>query len=147
MIPRMISAGTTRLVDDKRELNEVFSVRQSVFIDEQGCSPEEEWDGFDETALHVIHRMGGRTVGCGRLVMDKGKAKLERIAVLLPYRTRGIGKAITEFMITESRERGAVKVYAHAQVAALGFYEYFGFEPRGEPFFEAGIEHVMVVLK
>jgi predicted GNAT family N-acyltransferase len=37
------------------------------------------------------------------------------------------------------------KIYLHAQLTAAPLYAKFGFKPKGENFWEAGIEHVKMV--
>ncbi len=124
-----------------------FSIREEVFIKEQGCDPEEEWDEWDKDAraIHILCMKGDEPVGAGRLLfLDQG-AKLERIAVLRPYRERGVGSALVRFMISLASRKDAAAVYAHVQTSAVDFYKGLGFRPVGDTFEEAGIEHVKAV--
>jgi predicted GNAT family N-acyltransferase len=114
-------------------------LRSAVFIMEQGVPREIEWDGQDEQARHVIAEINGSAVGCGRLLSD---GRIGRLAVLSRYRGRHIGAGLLDLLITLARRRADPGIYLHAQADAVDFYQRAGFEVRGEPFIEAGIQHL-----
>jgi len=64
------------------------------------------------------------------------------MAILKPFRHRGIGKSIISFLDEEFKNRGIEQVVLHAQCSAVNFYKSCGFEESGSPFWEAGIKHV-----
>ncbi len=114
-------------------------IRTSVFVDEQRVPEELEWDGADESCLHVVAEAApGGAVGTGRLLPD---GHIGRMAVLQGWRRRGVGGRLLAELITIARERGHVMVKLSAQTHALGFYRRFGFEAAGEEYLEAGIPH------
>jgi predicted GNAT family N-acyltransferase len=121
----------TRTVSSPADWEAVRAVRQRVFVEEQACPPEEEWDEHDATARHLMGIVDGRVVAVARWrVVDFGgaaAAKLERFAVLPEHRGAGLGRRM--FVL-------------HAQAHLEDLYASFGFERRGEPFEEAGIPHV-----
>lgn len=114
------------------------SIRQDVFIKEQGVPESIEMDGKDGDAVHVLASVSGQAVGTGRMLAD---GKIGRMAVLQPFRKAGIGGAMLALLLEEARERGLSSVYLNAQVGALRFYEDFGFCAVGDEFVEAGIRH------
>lgn len=121
---------------DNRDLR---LVRETVFILEQKVPEEEEWDELDPKCQHVIARdAGNRPIGTGRLTPD---GKIGRMAVLPEWRGRGVGDALLRALLEQAQARGWREVSLHAQVHAMGFYSRHGFEPYGERFMEAGIEH------
>jgi predicted GNAT family N-acyltransferase len=65
-----------------------------------------------------------------------------RLAVLKPYRGMGLGSAALSALIREAARLGLPRVYLGAQIQAVEFYRKLGFTEYGEPFVEAGIEHV-----
>ena len=65
-----------------------------------------------------------------------------RIAVLREWRGQGIGSMIVDFLSTSAEARGLDRVYLNSQRSATGFYKALGFTAAGDPFMEAGIEHV-----
>lgn len=142
---------------------EARAIRETVFIGEQQCPPEEEWDAWDEpgargtAAHHLLARVGGTPAGTARWhalraggLTDEGleasAVKLERFAVLQPFRSRGLGRALVARALADARAEGYGRFVLHAQSHLQAFYAGFGFAPEGEPFWEAGIEHVKMAL-
>jgi predicted GNAT family N-acyltransferase len=131
-------------------------IRRRVFIEEQGCPPEEEWDEHDAppargtTCIHLLGLAGDEPVATARWrVIDHAgapAAKLERFAVLRGHRGRGLGRRIVAAAMDDARAAGHDRFVLHAQSYLVEFYADFGFTPAGRPFDEAGIEHVRMVL-
>jgi predicted GNAT family N-acyltransferase len=125
--------------DYAADFKDLRSVREPVFVLEQQVPLEEEWDALDPQCVHVIARDAAhRPIGTGRLTPER---KIGRMAVLREWRGRGVGEAMLAALVERARELGLPEVSLHAQVGAIGFYDKFGFEPYGERFLEAGIEH------
>ena len=115
------------------------SVREAVFIIEQGVPRELEWDEFDAVSRHVIARgSNGEVIGTGRLLPD---GHIGRMAVLAAWRGKQVGRALMERLIAEAAQQQLRPLLLHAQVQALGFYEKLGFVAEGPTFMEAGIPH------
>lgn len=126
--------------DWKTYQHEAERVRAMVFIAEQKVPRELEFDEDDKTAEHFISFDARHMVtGCARL-LDNGR--IGRVAVLRPFRGRGIGEAVMKTVL----ERAKKDVHLAAQVQAMPFYERLGFEPFGDEFDEAGIPHRMMRL-
>lgn len=121
-------------------------IRQRVFVEEQHCPPEEEWDAYDAHSQHLIGLVEGVPVAVARwrAVFHEGEraAKLERFAVLPAHRGRGYGRALVGFAMKDARQAGFHTFLLHAQAHLEAFYADFGFVPFGAPFVEAGIPHV-----
>lgn len=121
-------------------------IRRRVFVVEQGCPLDEEFDGLDPQCRHVLAGLDGKAVGTARWrpVVDEGKvaAKLERFAVLPQARGHGVGEALVTWLLDDARAAGFQRFLIHAQVRWAGFYGAFGFTAQGEAFPEAGIPHV-----
>jgi predicted GNAT family N-acyltransferase len=126
---------------------ECRAIRRAVFVREQGVPSEDEYDELDKTARHVLARVDGEPAGTGRLAVVDGRCLLGRICVLKQHRGAGIGDLITRLLIRKASSLGFAEQYVHAQSRARAFYEKLGFEAFGEPFFEAGLEHVNMVHK
>jgi predicted GNAT family N-acyltransferase len=118
---------------------ELHTVRRRVFIEEQGVPEALEWDHADPQCWHVLASApDGTPIGTGRLTPE---GRIGRMAVLEPWRRRGVGAAILEALLALARHRGCTRVRLHAQTHALAFYARFGFEATGAEFEEAGIPH------
>ena len=134
----------------------VRAVREAVFVQEQACPPDEEWDAHDapeargRTVHHLFGTVGDETAACARWrVVEVGgapTAKLERFAVLAPFRGRGLGRAMVAETLSRARAAGHGRFVLHAQRHLAGLYRSFGFVLVGKPFEEAGIEHVKMTL-
>ncbi len=134
----------------------VHAIRQAVFVDEQDCPPEEEWDEHDDPDLrgqrvhHLLGTMAGLPVACARWreVWDEGtgRVKIERIAVIPAFRRQGLASRIVGRALDQAKSAGHTRFVLHAQTYAADLYRTFGFEPEGAPFQEAGIEHVKMTL-
>lgn len=133
-------------IETDQELQEAFKIREIVFIDEQECPPDEEFDGLDDESIHFIAYITGEPVGTSRYrTTDKG-VKLERFAVLKEHRGKGVGKRLVQTalgQIAVTFEAGTL-LYMHAQLDAMPLYTRYGFEKVGDKFVEAGIEHFLM---
>jgi len=132
-----------KIVVSDRELEGAFEVRRQVFVGEQGIPEDLELDELDMEAMHVVVKDGERIVGTARvLFLAASQAKLERMAILKPFRRRGIGSRIISFLTEELRNRQVEQLVLHAQYAVIAFYKSCGFEETGPPFLEVGIKHI-----
>lgn len=138
-------------VENEEEWEAARAIRERVFIEEQDCSLEEEWDGFDETSRHVLSLADGKAVATARWrtvpYEEEIVAKLERFAVLPEHRGKGYGRALVEYVLEDARRAGFDTFLLHAQVHLEAFYASLGFETHGERFVEAGIPHVKMVRR
>ena len=131
-------------VSNKEELEHVFAIRREVFVDEQNCPPELEWE-YEEESVHFLGTVNGEPAGASRWrKTDKGY-KLERFAVLKEFRGIGMGQALVGTVLKDLPQ-DASYVYLHAQLDAMPLYAKFGFKKAGDQFEEAGIQHFKMVL-
>ena len=136
-------------VDYIAEKAAIQLIRISVFQEEQGVDPALEFDQYDESSYHLLAYFNQQPVGTIRFrYVSENTAKIERLAVLKVARGQGIGlrlmKVAIELIQNESR---ASQIVIHAQSYAKNLYEKLGFKTIGEPFDEAGIPHVKMILK
>ena len=130
-----------RQVSSKKEVAQAFAIRMRVFVTEQGVPAEIELDRDDAQAIHFLALISDRAVGTARVVFHRGGAKIGRMAVLKSYRGRGVGTKLLERAIAASKRKRARRIYLHAQVGVIGFYQSAGFRASGPVFAEAGIPH------
>ena len=120
------------------------SVREAVFIQEQGVPPHLEWDGLDETSQHVLALSGnGDAIGCGRITPD---GKIGRIAVLPAWRGQRVGSTILEAVLDYAHSHDYQVLELNAQIAAVKLYHRFNFTEVGEEFMDADIPHIKMQL-
>ncbi len=114
-----------------RSLNEVMQVitiRSAVFVSEQECPYDEEFDGNDFCATHLIGYKGREPIACVRCRFFADFAKLERLAVRHEYRNKPISFTIVRAALELMRKKGYRVVYGHAQSRLVKFWSRFGFK-------------------
>jgi predicted GNAT family N-acyltransferase len=132
-----------------QDVHGAFAVRERVFCEEQGVRPEDELDGRDAQALHLValEPDGQRVIGTLRLLVDADRAKVGRVAVEREWRRRGIALQMLDLALAKARERGCVRVRLAAQLVATEVYRRAGFAVESDPFEQAGILHVWMGLR
>ena len=128
-------------ITERPQMEQAWTIRRMVFIEEQHVPEEIEMDEDDSDAFHALALDGSRPVGCGRMVVHDGYVKIGRMAVLRERREEGIGRRILTFLMEQARRQGFRRAVLHAQLTAEGFYLKNGYIPEGEVFEEAGIMH------
>lgn len=123
---------------------ELIDIRTKVFIEEQSCPPEVEWDEFDKTCKHFIAYQNGIVLGCGRLMQS---GQIGRMAVYKHARGSGVGGEILSTIIRYCQANDIEDIKLNAQTYAIGFYQRYGFEAYGDIYIEAGIPHQPMRLK
>jgi YbgC/YbaW family acyl-CoA thioester hydrolase len=123
-------------------------IRHEVFVQEQGIPKDLEQDAADGQALHAVaYNRLGQAVATGRLLPAQGGvAQVGRLAVHRVLRSGGVGRQLLQALTDAARVRGDRELVLHAQRSAEGFYERLGWQRRGEPFVEAGVSHVEMVI-
>lgn len=136
---------TVHRSNSEQMLESIHQIRKTVFVEEQNCPEDLEWE-FEEESHHYAAELNGTIVGTARWrFTDKG-IKFERFAVLKPYRNMEVGKALLLELLRETQSYNQLR-YLHAQLPARNFYLRHGFTEQGEPFWEADIEHVKMVIQ
>ena len=132
-------------VNDPADLEKVFAIRRQVFVVEQDCPPELEWE-YEDESTHFLATVDGIPAGAARWrKTDKGY-KLERFAVLNEFRGLGIGQELVKAVLADL-PADADYIYLHAQIQAMSLYTKQGFKPTGPEFEEAGIRHYKMILQ
>ncbi|MEV4561911.1 GNAT family N-acetyltransferase [Kitasatospora sp. NPDC049285] len=141
-----------RVAGTEDELALVRAVRREVFVEEQNVPEELEYDAYDATSLHLLATgADGAALGTARLISRAqalevtggvaDRVLLVRLAVVRSARGTGLGARLVRAVEEQGRERGAVTLELHAQVAAPGFYERLGYAAEGPVYQDAGIAH------
>ena len=124
---------------------EISAIRRAVFIEEQGVTEQEEWDGLDENAdtLHLLAYLNGKPRGTARVLAN---GQLGRFSVLMPFRHYGLGAKLIQEAINHALMHNIQSLFLYAQLHVIQLYEKFGFQTVGKPFLDAGITHKKMVL-
>jgi predicted GNAT family N-acyltransferase len=132
-------------IDNDQDLEKAFAIRRTVFVGEQNCPPELEYENED-VSTHFLATINNLPAGACRWRKTDAGYKLERFAVLKDYRGKGLGQALVTAVLADLPPDAAY-VYLNAQLEAMGLYSKFGFVAEGEQFEEAGIQHFKMVKK
>ena len=129
---------------DRAGVEAALALRRLVFCDEQGVPIEAEADAHDAHAAHLLALAGdGKAVGTLRWrPVEAGAAvKIERVAVLAPWRGRGIAKRLMRAAVARIAAEGGRVLVLHAQSEVVAFYAKLGFVVEGDEFVEENIRH------
>ena len=132
--PGKVAVTVARTFED---LVRVASVRSAVYVGEQECPYEEEFDGNDLAATHLIGYTGNEPAGCIRIRYFADFAKIERLAVRHEFRNSRLSFSLVRAAIELCRVKGYTRMYGHAQKRLENFWSRFGFRQ-----FEGGQELV-----
>jgi predicted GNAT family N-acyltransferase len=141
---RTVSVTVARDVNDWLR---VASIRSAVYIGEQECPYEEEFDGNDFTAIHLLGYVGDEPAGCIRIRHFADFAKVERLAVRKEFRGTILSFQLVRAAIELCRAKGYRRIYGHAQKRLLSFWGRFGAVPLpgGKEFAFSDFDYVEVV--
>jgi predicted GNAT family N-acyltransferase len=111
-------------------LARVFALRAAVFMAEQNCPYEEEFDGNDLAgATHILGLVKGEPAAFLRLRFFAEFVHMGRFGVLPRFRRSLISKIVIEYGIEVSRRKGYRTIYGHSQLRLGKFWSRFGFKP------------------
>jgi predicted GNAT family N-acyltransferase len=140
-----VAITVVRSIED---MMRVVSIRGAVYMAEQNCPYDEEFDGNDFCGSHLIAYVGDEPAGCLRVRNFAEFAKLERLAVRREFRDRGLGTRLMKAGIELSRAKGYKKIYGHAQKRLLSYYVSMGFKqfPGNRELHFSGYDYVEIVF-
>jgi len=140
-----VSVTVARTIDD---FLRVVTIRSAVYMAEQECPFDEEFDGNDFSATHLIGYVGDEPAACLRIRYFANFAKVERLAVRREFRKTRLSFQISKAAIEFCRAKGYSRIYAHAQKRLLNFFDRLGFRPLegGREFAFSDFDYVEIVL-
>jgi predicted GNAT family N-acyltransferase len=125
---RLISV---RIARDPNDLMLVTAIRSAVYLAEQDCPIEEEFDGNDLVAAHFLGFVGTEPAGCLRVRFFGEFAKVERLAVRHQYRRSRLSFKLVQASVDYVKRKGFKKIYGQAQDRLVDFWAHFGAKPLG----------------
>ena len=117
------------------DLSEVYAIRRKVFIEEMKVPEEIEFDGMDDTAMHVIvYEEAGskKAVATGRIWFDGTTCEIGHISVLKEYRKRMYGDFTVRMLLNKAFTANIFDVDTIAFTSTIGFFEKIGFRISSE---------------
>jgi predicted GNAT family N-acyltransferase len=127
---RVLSSRFVTLVASTPDhLAKVFAIRAAVYMSEQNCPYDEEYDGNDYTCTHILGLVEGQPAAVLRIRYFADFVKIERLAVLPRFRGSRIAFTVVEHALNLVRRKGYRTAYGHAQKKVVAFWSRFGFRP------------------
>ncbi|WP_196606826.1 GNAT family N-acetyltransferase [Pectinatus frisingensis] len=134
-----------KIVETEEERLKAFLVRGIVYLEEQKCPYNEEFDLNDFTATQIIGLIDNEPILTARIRYFSNFAKLERVAIRKPYRKQGYAHKLIKYMIEFCLKKGYTKLYMHAQIRLKHFDEKYSFHQIGTPFYFSGYDYIEMV--
>jgi len=119
-----VSVRVARTIDD---FMRAAVIRGAVFVGEQECPYDEEFDGNDFSATHLIGYVGDEPAGCLRIRYFSDFAKLERLVVRKEFRGLGLARKLVSFGVEFCQTKGYTRVCSYAQKRLVKFWGRCGF--------------------
>ncbi len=138
---------TSVFIPGTEDISEPLAIRREVFIGEQGWSEDDERDGFDEGALHLMVYAEEIPAATGRIWHDGTSLRIGRLAVRKQFRGQKIGDLALRLLIYKAMNSGAQSLKVNAQTHVCALYKKFGFKQQGEEFIEAGRPHITMTVE
>lgn len=128
------------------QLQDLFRLRQRVFIIEQQCFYE-DIDGTDDKANHLLIYEEDKLGAYLRIfpfgVKYEKEANIGRIVVDPEFRGTGLGIKLIQKAISLCEKK---PIRIEAQAALKKYYNQFGFREEGDIYVVDGINHLQMVL-
>lgn len=122
-------------------VKDAFSIREEVFIKEQGF--QGEFDAIDDTCWHLICYENEKPIACARLFTEGDDVwHAGRIAVRKSDRGTGIGSRIMAALEEKARALGGRKIALSAQCRAAEFYQKQGYQRSENEYLDEYCPHV-----
>jgi ElaA protein len=131
------------------EVYEILRLRQLVFIDEQHCTYLDA-DRKDYKSYHLLGYKNENIVAYSRLIpagISYSEVSIGRI-VVHPDARGGTGMELMQQAINECKRlfgNGPIRI--GAQKWLKNFYMKSGFEDVGQPYYEDGVPHIIMLKK
>lgn len=123
---KALSVSLARTFDD---LMRVCAIRGATYVAEQECPLDEEFDGNDLMATHLIGYVGDEPAGCMRIRYFAGFAKFERLAVRQEFRSTRLSFRLARAGAELCRAKGYRRLYGHARKELVKFWKVCGWNP------------------
>lgn len=118
------------MVRDLNDFMKVVAIRSSVFLAEQDCPYDEEFDHNDLCASHLIAYLRNEPVATLRIRWFAQFAKIERVCVMKHVRGGALVKLMIETAVEMIGRKGYRHVLGYIQKRLVPFWKQLGFLPR-----------------
>lgn len=128
-----VNAGTKEpsvtVVHKLDDLLKVLAVRAATYLEDQYIPYDEDVDGNDFTATHLLGFVGDEPAGCLRIRYFAGFVKFERLAVLARFRGK-LALQLVRAGIAFVQMKGYRRVYGQVAEDVIKLWRHFGAKQR-----------------
>lgn len=117
------TAVTVRLAMKMEDMLQAVAIRAACFVGELGVPFDEEFDGHDWGATHVIACLGDEPIGAVRMRWFGSFAMADRLAVLPRFRGHRVGQQLLERCRILAGDRGCGVLHAQVLPVDAGYWE------------------------
>lgn len=144
-----------RVASSADEHGEHLAIRRAVFVDEQHVFDGSDADArdHDPATLHVLGLVDGVPAGTVRLFPlgadGAGSGpdwQGDRLAVLPPFRSAGLGGPLVRFAVATAGARGGRRMLAHVQPPNRVFFRRLGWTQIGGTEIYVGLPHLRMEI-
>lgn len=128
-VPRSSKRVGITVAHSMADVMKVFAIRAATYIEDQAIPYDEDIDGNDFCASHLLGFVGQEPAGCLRIRYFADFVKFERLAVLPRYRGR-LALQIIRAGIAFAQMKGYTRFYGHAAEDVSPIWKHFGFKQR-----------------
>ena len=123
---------------------DALSIRQQVFVIEQGVDVALEIDGEDDQRWHIVAYKDQEAVATARVYFPANdhRLKVQRVAVKQTLRGHHIGQQLLRAIEDWAHTQAASSIFLSAQDSVIPFYEKNGYQVTNEEgYLDANIPH------
>lgn len=128
-VPRSSKRIGITVAHSMAELLKVMAIRAATYIEDQAIPYDEDVDGNDFCASHLLGHVGLEPAGCLRIRYFADFVKFERLAVLPRYRGK-LALQLIRAGIAFAQAKGYRRFYGHAAEDVAPIWRRFGFVQR-----------------
>jgi predicted GNAT family N-acyltransferase len=122
------------IVTTQEQLQHAYTIRAICFMEENGVTAGQSFDGNDLQATHAIAYAGQEPIGALRIRWFKDFAEIERMAFRKAYRNPHYVRALAEFAFKHIARKGYSRVVTHAApIYARLWQRMYGFKQAEKP--------------
>jgi predicted GNAT family N-acyltransferase len=118
------------VVRDLNAFMKIVAIRSAVFLAEQDCPYDEEFDQNDLQACHLIAYLRGEPVATLRIRWFANFAKIERVCVMKHVRGGSLVKLMIETAVEMISRKGYRIAIGYIQKRLVPFWRQLGFHAR-----------------
>ncbi|WP_378956519.1 GNAT family N-acetyltransferase [Pelosinus sp. sgz500959] len=126
----------------KISMEETWNLRQKVMWPTKSIDYVKLKD--DDRGIHYGGFIENRLISVISLFLHDKEAQFRKFATCIVMQNRGYGTQLLEYMLAEANHMGVNRIWCHARMDKVSFYQRFGLEKIGDSFERDGKQYVLM---